>query len=161
MSSRSTHHTSGRGRVNSVDFLGSDYEWVAVDCNGHLGYFATAGCGHAPRFFRTRKSEHEPIVHKLLALPLRGVGLPAGDLSEDAPEPWKALANRGVFGFDAPWGYYKRVYQPSSPIHVSELPGDLQTFFQTARVPGACWENAPTVPDSVLIECDLEDRDEP
>jgi hypothetical protein len=147
--------------MNSADFLGLEYEWVAVDCNGHLGYFATAGYGHAPGFFTAHVSEHEQIVDRLLALPLRGVGVPAGDLPEDAGEPWKALADRGVFGFDAPWGYYKRVYQPSSALHVSELPDDLQTFFRTARVPGACWETASTVPDSVLIKRDLEDQEEP
>ncbi len=116
------------------DFSGFEYEWVAADDDGHVAYFATAGLGYAPSFLRADVAGHERVVGALLALPIRGAARASEDLPRDHPEPWKGLAERGIFGFDAEWGYYKRVYCPTRAILVAELPVELRSFFDVARL---------------------------
>jgi hypothetical protein len=108
---------------SSEDILGLEYDWIACDGAGCVGFFTTAGGGYAPAEFLSDTDVHDRAIEAIGAMQLRtSVLLRAseeGDLT-----PWTRMAERGLFAFDADvfGGPYRLIAAPAIPLQVHELP---------------------------------------
>ncbi len=108
---------------------GYEFDWYAVDSEGHIGHFATAGFGPIPakvniaeqfslqEFFNSLEevTECELLVGK-----------------EESFKDWIYTARRGLFSYD--WKHWKGPYlmiaRPKKALKLSELPTWAQTVCQ-------------------------------
>lgn len=102
---------------------GVEHDWLAVDQDGHVGFFTTAGGGLAPRALVLDPHGYEAAIAALFALPAAG---------EPTTDDWTAMARRGVYTFDADYngGPYRPGVAPEVPALVAALP---QAVAEVAR----------------------------
>jgi hypothetical protein len=120
---------------------GLDAGWVALDAQGCVGFFATAGQGPMPASViadAPASDETEPLV---LELPLLGESVPLREppLVADA---FTRFADRGLFVYDwqdvhRPAGYsgcYELVARPSACLTADGLRGELARIASLTRI---------------------------
>ena len=128
----------------------SDFEWFALDRNGHVAILTAAGEGVIPRaVFRSREAYF--LHHRtLLSLPRTGTATRVADLPGDLSF-WTEAAERGLYGYDwtnHPLGTpgfatnYVRVAVPASPITVNNLDEKLRTWLEAVRLPALTFAEA-------------------
>jgi hypothetical protein len=117
------------------DILGIEYDWVASDGEGYVGFFSTAGGGYAPSEFLRDTDSHDRAIEAIGALKARTsvafLRAPAkGDLAT-----WTRMAERGLFAFDADvfGGPYKLVAAPAIPVQIHELPASAVQVARSLR----------------------------
>lgn len=116
--------------INLGDF---DLAWLAIDANGLVGVFLTAGEGPIPDSALPSVPGDPNLESQLQELPVTG----SHRLFVDVPDPSSlvSLSNRGLFVFD--WsdvhrpsaqasGVYELVCKPERPLVVQVLPANLQ-----------------------------------
>lgn len=110
--------------MTADDVKGWEYDWLAVDGDGHVACFSTAGGSHAPAGLLEHPAEHEAAIDALLAASPTTTATQAPVLPSSLTNPWKALAERGLFGFDGDvfGGPYRRVATPDRPARLADLP---------------------------------------
>jgi hypothetical protein len=111
---------------------GIEFDWFAVDRDGFVGLFSSAGNGPIPASVAAHASEfddydwgtHLPPSGRCLDSPTR-----AGDFSF-----WVVAAERGMFGFDwQMWdGPFERLTVPSHPVRATDLPPDMRRLASLA-----------------------------
>ena len=101
---------------------GREFDWFAIDANGHVGHFSTAGCGPIPVPILLHLDEAETLPARILELPL--IGTAEGHISGRIDD-WLEMARRGLHSFDAASGSYTRLATPSAALHVSALPAPV------------------------------------
>jgi hypothetical protein len=109
---------------STTEVRGFEYDWLASDADGHVGFFSTAGGGHAPEAFLRDPDAHDHAIEAILASPPRGPAVRVRSLPPGFRNPWLEMAERGVFAFDADpnGGPYQRVASPTAPVQASALP---------------------------------------
>ena len=114
------------------DIEGSEFDWFAVDSQGRVGHFSTAGLGAVPKIVLEHISQTESLAEDLLGLPV--VGQAAGHLVGNITD-WLEMARRGVYSFD--WqhsnGAYRLAATPSSELKVGTLPESMQTTLSKVK----------------------------
>ena len=99
-----------RGSLGSMArldrFSGIEFDWFAVDAEGDVALFATAGSGFIPASVLANAKRHHDVSDGV-ENPKRGT-----------PEVWDAYARLGLYVFD--WevnmGPYRRVRSPIAPM---------------------------------------------
>jgi hypothetical protein len=114
-------------------FEGREFDWFAVDANGNLGHFSTAGFGLVPTCILERFAEADALPEELLRLPITGEahGHLGGNIGE-----WLEMARRGLYSFD--WshsGQYRRAATPQVAAQISAIPAHLATTPALAKFP--------------------------
>jgi len=117
------------------EFLGSEFDWVAVDKDGAIGYFATAGAGWIPE---PVLSDGEPFWNSLdIVISLPAITEVINRYSGSGHiVDWLNVAARGVFAFD--WNHTTKRYElVASPKILLELEdaGDLASLANRTRLP--------------------------
>lgn len=116
-------------------FLGVEFDWIAQDARGNVGFFSTAGEGPVPDAALTSAAVIDDLLSAVLELPV------TGDARIDAPidehlDDWIEVARRGVYAFD--WQHetqrYQRVATPTAPMSMRQLSGPLQTLASNVRL---------------------------
>ena len=118
--------------ISRQDLEGIDAAWIAVDAQGHVALFITAGEGSVPESALPSTEDAETEV---LALPESC----DCDLLVDVPRPddFVAIARRGIFAYDwvAAHGLQEKVpahyalqARPSRPLVLTHLPASLQAL---------------------------------
>ena len=111
---------------------GYEFDWFAVDAEGRVGHFSTAGHGAVPKVVLEHISQTESLTEGLLDLPVIGqaTGYLAGNITD-----WLEMANRGVYSFD--WqhsnGAYRLAATPSSELKVGALPEAMQASLRIVK----------------------------
>jgi hypothetical protein len=111
----------------------SDFEWYAVDRNGHVAFLTSAGLGAIPMLVFRDKEAYQRAANFFRSLPARCGHV----LHAKGPYDWSSwirAANQGLFGYD--WnasagqyvpGYpYKLMAAPETPVTLSDLPADVR-----------------------------------
>jgi hypothetical protein len=81
------------------EFLGSEFDWIARDRQGNLGYFSTAGEGWVPESILANAEPFAECLDIVTALPV--VGVPECTFSGDhAIDDWLKVAARGLYALD-------------------------------------------------------------
>lgn len=106
------------------EILGAEYDWLARDACGHVGFFSTAGGSYAPPKFLRDTEIHDRAIEEILATRAGTEALYSPTLPVGRQNIWKLMAERGVFAFDgdAHGGPYRLVAAPKNPVHSAELP---------------------------------------
>lgn len=109
---------------NYDDIEGSEFDWFAVDADGYVGHFSSAGFGPVPVSLLKQLPSCELVLDAMRSLP--EIGDAVGHLSGDIAD-WLSMAARGCHSFDwQHWsGPYLRAATPSVSINCSDLPADL------------------------------------
>lgn len=106
-----------------MDLRGIEYDWLAVDKDGHLGFFSTAGSGFYPVLFAKNLEIYQEMIGFILTLSECTDTLFAPHLSKGVSNDWRDFAARGFYAFDGDpsGGPYRKVAAPVSPILVSDI----------------------------------------
>ena len=103
---------------------GREFDWFAIDCEGNLGLFSTAGEGLIPSLVIQTYAEHDDIS-EILDSPNWG-----------SSEVWSDYAALGFYVFD--WnlhgGPYKREREPTSSMS-AELRAKLMAMASLPMLP--------------------------
>ena|SRR5690348_7155873 len=124
--------------IKSVsDILGFEYDWLASDAAGNVGFFSTGGGGCAPDGFLRDTDAHERAIDAVLALAAHTEATCVRQLPRGLRNTWQMMAERGFFAFDADpnGGPYKLVARPGMPTRVSELPDGVATVVRRLTYP--------------------------
>lgn len=115
---------------------GLDLEWLACDASGHVAVLFTCGGGKMPEsVLRAYDATYLDALDSLRLLPVRGA--PLVDAPRDVDGLWAALAERGFHGYDGDLHgpSYQRIFVPSSPILLQELPAPARSLAGLACLP--------------------------
>ncbi len=106
------------------EIVGLEFDWLACDADGHVGFFSTAGGGCAPEAFLRDTDAFDAAIEAILAGPASTLARFAPDLAAGLENTWLSAAGRGLFAFDADahGGPYRLVAAPAAPVHVDQLP---------------------------------------
>lgn len=110
---------------NASEIRGFEFDWLACDAEGNVGFFSTAGGGHAPADFLRDTDAHDAAIDAILSMPSRTACYCARELDPRCVDTWKMMAERGVFAFDSDpnGGPYTLQASPVVPVRVDALPG--------------------------------------
>ncbi len=119
------------------NYFGEEFDWLAVDRDGHVGHFSTAGYGPAPLVFTEHGRNQQAAFEYIMTLPKEKPLIPlkiagGGDLTD-----WQDMAKRGIFSFDhQDWrGPYQQVAQPlRKPLRIDELPEHVRAEIECIRL---------------------------
>jgi hypothetical protein len=105
------------------DIRGLEYDWLATDLEGHVGFFSTAGAGYAPAAFLRDVDAHDAGIAALKAQPATTIATSAPVLRPDLENEWRLMAERGVFAYDSNpnGGPYELVAVPRDAITIAHL----------------------------------------
>lgn len=114
-------------KKTAEEIAGYEYDWLACDSAGHIAMLSTAGGGYAPKMFLADTEMYDEAIARLRALPTYSAVKLAPELGVGLANPWRELAERGIFSFDssALGGPYRLVGAPTSAIQLSQLPEDI------------------------------------
>jgi hypothetical protein len=99
------------------EFLGSEFDWVAWDQEGNLGYFSTAGEGWIPESILAKPEAFWDSLDTIMTLPV--VGNPESTFhGNHAIDDWLNVAARGLYAFDWNRGTdrYELVARPKARV---------------------------------------------
>ncbi|MEM7248202.1 MAG: hypothetical protein AAF533_22905 [Acidobacteriota bacterium] len=129
--------------LHQHDYLGLELDWLAVDADGSLGFFSSAGRGAVPSTCLPTCSELHAVTSIVETLPVvsevevlvskygehQSSGRPASALD------WLEVARRGIWAFDydlnSRVGGYRQVVRPHEPLPLAALEADA--VLQLAR----------------------------
>ena len=102
------------------DIRGTEHDWLAVDRDGNVALFSTAGGSAAPPAYLRNIDGYVEAIDAILALPG-----PTGV----APQPprwdntWREVADRGLFAYDGDYnrGPYRLLERPALAVAVNAL----------------------------------------
>jgi hypothetical protein len=117
--------------VSDLDQEILDLDWFALDVDGAVGHFATAGAGALPEpLLSMTKQDFDFIQNYFETLFVQSTGL----------KSYLDAARIGLFEFDAlraecrPVGYF-RVSLPSVPLLITKLPPDIAGMLSKTVLP--------------------------
>jgi hypothetical protein len=107
------------------EIRGLEYDWLASDADGNVGFFSTAGGGYVPEAVLAETEVFDAAIEAILAAPATTVARFALMLSGAYTNTWQLMAERGVFAFDSDFhgGPYRLLASPEVPVQVRDLSG--------------------------------------
>lgn len=141
--------------------IGEDFEWLGVDCDGHVARFTTAGPGPVPQAIQEAEGDVRHATDALYDLPK----ICDAELLAKLPNPddFKKLSESGIFGYD--WddvhrpikqktGQYNLISRPRRPSVISKFPIDIpEAAF--VRFPNTRFANETSIDVVSLMRCVL------
>jgi hypothetical protein len=126
------------------DVAGLEFDWFALDRDGHIAIFSTAGWGEIPTAVLEASAADGDDSDAEAALIERMPRI--GEWRSEGKGPggcreWTDLGMRGLYVFDwRHWsGPYERIVVPATPAHLSDVPKDLQARFTLVRMEAVCF----------------------
>ena len=109
-------------------FRGWEYDWGAIDINGCLGYFQSAGFGPIPQIYNDKLDGEFDLEELVLQRPIVTECVQVSDFNGgDDILTWLDIAKRGFFSYD--WcrtkKHYYLVAAPQKPIFRKDINNDL------------------------------------
>ena len=123
------------------DILGIEYDWLAVDKDGHLGLFSTAGGGRAPQAFLAETDAHDAGLDVLMAAPPTTSPRFFRQIKAGLDNAWRNAAERGVYAFDSdPHGApYRLVAAPQAAATTDVVPEATAEAGRRVRLDHLCF----------------------
>jgi len=115
---------------------GFEFDWLAVDADGHVAMLSTAGGGYAPDAFLDDVDAHDEAIGAVLRAPAVTTARYAPVLREGFRNDWAEVAARGLFAYDsdANGGAYRRVAAPEMVATLSSLPAEAACAVRLAHL---------------------------
>ena len=95
--------------MRSIDIAGREFDWFAVDANGHAALFATGGCGPGPSSALAHVSAHDAVGE---LIPTNGWGTSA---------VWEDYARAGLYAYDWSESRHRYVRVAIPEVSLAEL----------------------------------------
>ena len=132
---------------------GGEFDWFAVDADGHVGHFSTAGFGPIPKAVLNEFDRVKGLDERLMALPVNGEA--KGHLPGTIDD-WLEMARRGLYSYDwQHWkGPYRRAATPSLPLLVDHLPTELRDAVEVVHLVGVRFPESFDVWPEEFCECE-------
>jgi hypothetical protein len=111
--------------TTNQDIVALEYDWLAVDAEGLVALFSTAGGGYAPAALLADTDAFDAAIATVLSMPgSTTTATCTRELPVDLINTWKLVAERGLFAFDSdpPGGPYRLIAAPTRPVCLQELP---------------------------------------
>src|SRR5687767_7294422 len=110
---------------SAAHISGFEHAWLAVDVDGHVALFTTAGGGYVPPESLADADGYEAAIDEILAIAPFTRALREPSIGAGLESTWRRMAERGCFAFDSDvlGGPYRLVAVPSEPVRVGELGG--------------------------------------
>jgi hypothetical protein len=116
------------------DLIGLEYDWLACDSVGQVGFFSTAGGGLAPAEVAKHTDQYDAAISRILAMQSSTKAICMRVFKEGHVDTWKQMSERGVFAYDSDFfgSPYERIAKPAVSVLVTQLPADVASV--VARV---------------------------
>lgn len=113
--------------MTAGEIRGVEYDWLACDADGNVGFFSTAGGGYTPEAFLADTAIFDAAIEAIVALPATTAARFAPNLTSGHTDTWRIMAERGLFAFDSDYsgGPCRLVAAPEIPVHVTALPAKV------------------------------------
>lgn len=113
--------------VHEHEFIGLEYDWAAIDKNGYVGYFSSAGAGPIPKFCILEPALFDELFEKTISMVTSCESIQLSGYDRDVSD-WVSIAQKGFYTFD--WRRELSVYQliakPKKPIKFNFLNSDMR-----------------------------------
>ena len=138
--------------TSSDDIQGLECDWLAVDSEGCVGLFSTAGGGYAPDAFLEAIDAFDSAIATILSLPATVSAACYRELPMGLTNTWKLIAERGVFAFDSDslGGPYRLVAAPRTPVALDRLPVMVRDVVGRIVLPGVVFRGAREVAETQI-----------
>lgn len=121
--------------ISEHDFTRVEFDWLAHDKDGRVGFVTTAGAGPVPEASLADAALLDDILGQILALPVvceaKTMLVGAHDI-----QIWQDVACRGLYGFD--WrretNGYRLIASPSEPLILGRLGQPLRDLAGRVRL---------------------------
>lgn len=139
---------------SAEDKRGREFDWLAVDGDGHVALFSTAGAGYAPPEFLRDTDAHDAAIEDILALSASTRARFAPQVAPGLKNTWLLVAERGLFAFDSDpnGGPYRLVAAPQLPMRVTGLPEPIAATVRLVSFPQLRFAEVDTVSEEKLKE---------
>jgi hypothetical protein len=119
------------------EMFATDFDWFAVDRDGCIGHFTTAGLRRLPESVRISRPRLERLREYFECCPSVGRSILTAGLEKERgfggrPLNWMSfldMAARGLYSYDTElvheFGLYYRAATPEKPIHLNDLPAEI------------------------------------
>jgi hypothetical protein len=148
--------------ISDIEEETTDLDWFGLDQQGSIGHFTTGGFGALPRSVASSKEDLESIYEYFRRLPLnatvpvvnpRAMAVLAtkdDKAREKYLQDFLQMASRGLYSFNyKPTGKrpspYFLVAKPENPLHINDVPGEIQAVLRKTILPGIIFANDDTV----------------
>ena len=137
-----------------------DYEWYACDASEAVAVFTTGEVGPIPLSILSHRMLADTFAGVVETMSSRG----GSTLLVSLPKPrwFKHVASCGFFAYD--WRdvhrtssfsqRYEMLSRPDSPIHVSELPVQLQSLVSSTAFAGLRFADSSQIDVRAFFDCD-------
>jgi len=78
------------------DIEGLEYDWLAVDADGFVGFFSTAGAGYVPSAFLRNVDAFDGAISAVLELPARSDAHCTRELPAGLTNTWRLVAESAI-----------------------------------------------------------------
>jgi hypothetical protein len=132
---------------------GVEYDWLAVDAEGFVALFSTAGAGFAPDELLRDPEAFDAAIDAILEMPARSAAECDRDLPTGYANTWKLVAERGLFAFDSHpsgGGPYRVIARPHVPIRATDLPPLASSVAGRIVLPAVSFKTATEVNDEQI-----------
>lgn len=82
-------------RKTAEEIGGFEYDWIACDADGNVGFFSTAGGGYAPPEFSADTDVVDKAIEAIVTSPARTTARFAPNLPSGHTNTWRLMAERG------------------------------------------------------------------
>ncbi|MFC4455135.1 hypothetical protein [Deinococcus sonorensis] len=130
---------------------GWDFIWFAVDDDGHVAAFTTAGHTLLPEFVAS-VDMFADLFDTVEQLPVRGTARAMQPLDDAGRyDDWENLAVRGLHAYDAEQAHgdaparlvLRAVYVPSTAVHATDFPTPARRTLEACHLPGVRFASTP------------------
>ncbi len=132
------------------DAQGLEYDWLAVDAEGFVAMFSSAGAGFAPDEILRDPEAFDSAIDAILNMPARSTAECVRELPPDRVNTWKLVAERGVFAFDSDplGGPYRLIATPHAPVRAVDLPPSVSSVVGRIALPTVFFRSATELGES-------------
>jgi hypothetical protein len=134
------------------DIRGHEYDWLAVDADGVVGFFSTAGGGYAPEAFLEDIDAFDSAITTILSLPATTSSTCVRELPPGHTNTWRLMADRGLFAFDSDplGGPYRLIAAPHQAIAPDSLPSSVRLVLERLVLPSVTFKTAKEVTETQI-----------
>ena len=136
---------------------GVNLEWVAVDRDGHVGFFTSQGSRLVPEPVLESDQTRDWLLRKVAFLPRIGKGSRAWFVGGDLEYAIR-MAQRGFFAYrleacrhgPTREGHYRRVAKPSRPRGVESRENDVRRWIGQVTFGTVCFAGTRILEDALF-----------
>lgn len=127
-------------RISQGECPHMDMEWYAVDSNGNIAVFCSAGCGNLPEFVCEDRERADRLMELFEKLSFSSECKIRFDLTPRATEVAEEFSKKGLFYYDSDdctkkgictlHEYYTKVSYPLIPLNFNNLSEEMQKLLK-------------------------------